>query len=261
MNTRLMLSLSAAGLLGLASCSRAQGSDNPRAVQPERPTVATHAGTVAAGWLEIESGIEADTFDEGGHGDAIPTLLKFGLGSHVQLGVGLPASRLPGSGLGIGDFNVGVKWRLADDAPVLRRFAILPSLKFPTGRTVPHGGTGTTDVSLLLISSRTVRGVDVDVNVGGTWRSGNGASASKSATLWTVSTGFPQSRSLQMAAELFGYPGTAGPAGQRPLVAFLAGPTLLVHPWLEIDAGVIVPLSGPQPQAVYAGLVWNLGHL
>jgi len=26
-------------------------STNPHAVQPERPTVATHAGTVATGWL------------------------------------------------------------------------------------------------------------------------------------------------------------------------------------------------------------------
>ena len=31
---------------------------NPRAVQPERPTVATHAGTVAPGYMELEEGGE-----------------------------------------------------------------------------------------------------------------------------------------------------------------------------------------------------------
>ena len=36
------------------------GADDPRAVQPERPSVATHAGTVAPGYVEIESGIERD---------------------------------------------------------------------------------------------------------------------------------------------------------------------------------------------------------
>jgi hypothetical protein len=29
---------------------------DPHAVQPQRPSVAMHAGTVAAGWLEIEGG-------------------------------------------------------------------------------------------------------------------------------------------------------------------------------------------------------------
>ena len=29
---------------------------DPHAAQPERPTVATHAGTVARGWFEIETG-------------------------------------------------------------------------------------------------------------------------------------------------------------------------------------------------------------
>ena len=32
---------------------------DPRQVQPERPTVATHAGTVAPGYLEIETGPDA----------------------------------------------------------------------------------------------------------------------------------------------------------------------------------------------------------
>lgn len=60
---------------------------------------------------------------------------------------------------------------------------------------------------------------------------------------------------------MYGYPGTAGPAGAAPIVAALAGPTLSLRSWLAVDGGVIVPITGPQPRAVYAGVVWNVGHL
>src|SRR5207248_820985 len=39
----------------------AQARD-PHEVQPERPTVATHAGTVAPGWIELEWGSEWDRY-------------------------------------------------------------------------------------------------------------------------------------------------------------------------------------------------------
>jgi len=41
----------------------------------------------------------------------------------------------------------------------------------------------------------------------------------------------------------------------------LAGPTATVRPWLVLDAGLIVPVSGPQPHAFYAGVTWNIGRL
>ena len=44
------------------------------------------------------------------------------------------------------------------------------------------------------------------------------------------------------------------------IVAALFGPTLAVRSWLVFDGGVIVPLTGPQPHAVYFGVVWNLGR-
>ena len=43
----------AAVLVLIAVRVPAQEARDPRAVQPERPTVATHAGTVAPGRLEI----------------------------------------------------------------------------------------------------------------------------------------------------------------------------------------------------------------
>ena len=202
----------------------AQARD-PHEVQPERPTVATHAGTVAPGWIELEWGSEWDRYADHSSGTGVPVVAKVGLTSHAQLNVLQTAVQPPGDGsLHPGDVAVGVKWRLTDQARVLGRFAVLPSLKFPTGSDVLGSGTGTTDVGLLLISSHTLGAVG-----------------------WV--------------AELYGLPRTSGPAGQDAIVAALFGPTLVVRSWFSLDGGVIVPVTGPQPHAIYVGGVWNIGRV
>jgi hypothetical protein len=80
-----------------------------------------------------------------------------------------------------------------------------------------------------------------------------------SAQIWTASFGFPITGPLGAVVEFFGYPGTSGPSGVEPTAALLAGPTFLVREWLAVDAGIITPLTGPQPHAIYAGFVWNFG--
>ena len=50
-------------------------------------------------------------------------------------------------------------------------------------------------------------------------------------------------------------------AGMAATAAFLTGPTFTARDWLAFDAGVIAPITGAQPKAAYAGLVWNLGCL
>jgi hypothetical protein len=246
-------------VLTAAGTLRAQATD-PRAVQPERPTVATHAGTVARGFLEVETGIERDR--AGGENSFLtPTILKFGIADRMQLGVFGASVRPAGAQLGIGDVGAGLKARLVDDAPVVGDFALLPSVKFPTGSSSRGTGTGTTDLSLLAISSHALGAVSMDINAGYTHRSGDGSNAPTSATVWTLSFGGPAVGSVGWVAEAYGYPGTSGPAGQRPIVAFLAGPTWLVQRALALDAGVIVRIAGPQPSALYAGAVYNVGRL
>ena len=232
---------------------RAQDAASPHTAQPERPTVATHAGTVAPGWFELESGFERDHLGPGVASLATPTLLKFGISSHVQFDVTVttvqPSSSRP---TGIGDGGVGLKWRLADGLPVLGDFAIQPSVKLPTGSVNRGTGTGTADGSLLLISSHVIGPTALDVNVGMTRRDDG-----TNAGLWTVSTGTTIDGPLAWAAEVFGYPGFAA----APAVGFLTGPTWTVHPWFVADLGVIVNVAGPQPPALYAGLTWNVGRL
>jgi hypothetical protein len=256
-----VLVLSAVGRAQQPAARDTSPATDPHAVQPERPTVATHAGTVAPGWLEIETGVERDQFVPSQVGLQTPTVLKFGIADHMQFSVFGNVVKPAGGSAGFGDLAAGAKWRLVDDAPIVGDFAVLPSIKFPTGSADAGTGTGTTDAGLLLISSHQFGDISMDVNVGYTHRSGNGSAAPTSATLWTVSVGGPAVGSLGWTAECYGYPGTGGPSGQPPIVALLGGPTFLARSYLAFDAGIIVPVRGGQPHALYAGGVYNVGHL
>lgn len=239
----------------------AQASD-PHDAQPERPTVATHAGTVAPGWLEVEGGTEFDRYSDGSHGGSAPILFKIGIAPRLQLSTQTPLVHPVGTHTtAAGDVFIGMKWRVLEDRKVLGDFAVLPGLKLPTGSTSSGAGTGTTDLNILLISSHEFGAVDLDVNLGYTRRSGDGSSAPRDATLWTAAFGGPAHGKLGWDAEIFGYPGTSGVAGLSPIVAFLGGPTLKLRGPLVFDAGFIAPITGPQPRSLYAGIVYNVGRI
>jgi hypothetical protein len=251
-------------LLGIAATLTAQSpARDPQLVQPERPTIATHAGTVARGWIELEEGGEWDKAPDGGRSFFAPTNLKIGLAANAQLNIlfNLIHDRLIRNGkVTASDVTIGVKYRIVEDDRILGDFAFLPAIKLPTA-TEGEGGTGTTDFSLLFISSRQLGPVAMDLNVGTTRRSGDGTSVPTTAGVWTASFGIPISGPLGVALEVFGYPGTRGPAGDRGSAAILFGPTFLLRKWLAIDAGIISPLTGPQPHALYAGFVLNCAAL
>jgi len=260
--------LGAALALVCSSAPAFAQTPDPHRAQPERPTVATHAGTVARGWVELEMGGESDRYADQSRGALFPMVMKIGVASRAQLSVFGSAVRPPRGGdagssdvaVGGGDLAIGVKWRLADDLPALGRFAVLPSVKLPTGSAPSGTGTGTTDASVLLISSHDLGPVSLDINAGYTRRSGSGITTPKTAMVWTVSFGGPARDPIGWVAEVYGIPATSGPAGQERLVAALFGPTVTLRSWLVLDAGAIVPIAGPQPHAIYAGATWNVGR-
>src|SRR5205809_5604287 len=123
------------GSLGAQAGPPDSTARDPHAVQPERPTVATHAGTVARGWIELEEGGEWDKLPSGHRLFVAPTSLKIGVAKRAQLGLLFnlivdPA--LSGGSFATSDFTIGLKYRLLDDNPVLGAFALLPAVKFPT---------------------------------------------------------------------------------------------------------------------------------
>ena len=237
---------------------------DPRAAQPERPTVATHAYTVAPGYIEIETGVQ-DMRPRSASQFALPAVIKLGIVPRLQLELqgGYVRNTTQGppstTEAGASDIAIALKQRVLDAAPVVHDFSVQGSIKFATGS---HGvSTGTTDVSLLLISSRPIRKGELDLNAGYTRRSGNGTIAPVNATLLTASFGAPIRGPLGAVAELFSYPGTSGPSGTPPEIGFLTGPTLQVRPWLVFDAGVILNIQHMGADAAYAGLTYNVGRI
>jgi hypothetical protein len=252
----LHVSLTFIVLDGCAASLSSGSVPDPRAVQPERPSVATHAGTVAPGYVEIETGVETDRNSDDTHTLLVPTVVKVGIAPRAQLSIFAPVLRETAVPLGFGDVGAGVKWRLMDGNGPLGRVAVLPTVTWGTGG---DRGTRTTALGLLLINSRTVGPVSLDLNAGLTRRSGDGSTAARTATVWTVASAIPVAGPVGWQLECFGYPGTHGPAGTRPIVALLTGPTFGVWSSLAFDTGVILPVAGPQPRAWYAGVVTNLG--
>ena len=244
------------------AAAQASATPDPRDAQPERPTVATHAFTVSRGYFELETGFQRQSVGAFSNYLAMPLLLKVGLCSRVQLDIAPGWRRNADNGKamsGLTDMVVGVKWRVADEMPLLGTFAIQTTAALPTGSTEAGTGAGVAALNLLAISSHTIGPVALDINLGYTRRGGDGSVAPKSEALWTVSAGFPVYGKLGMAAEIFGLPGTGGPAGSPPVVAFLTGPTYILTRSLVIDAGAIVNIAGFGNTAVYGGLTWNFG--
>src|SRR5512137_2618464 len=83
--------VAALALIALGAAAAANGQSvappSPRTAQPERPTVATHAFTVAPGIVEMEAGFLQQRPDAASNQVGVPVLFKIGLGSRLQLDV------------------------------------------------------------------------------------------------------------------------------------------------------------------------------
>ena len=253
-------------VMGAPSLAGAQAGapPDPHTAQPERPTVATHAYTVAPGWIELEAGAQRQQAGALADRVAVPILVKIGVTKRLQLDLA-PAWQRDAEGgraqSGITDLLVGVKWRVADDAPVLGAFAIQSTLSLPTGSPESGRGSGEAAVNLLLISSHRIGPLSLDVNAGYTRLGGESTVAPRDSTVWTAAAAVPVAGRVGWAVELYGYPGTSGPLGQPPVVALLTGPSLTVGPSLVLDAGAIFDVARFGGTAVYAGLTWNIGRI
>jgi hypothetical protein len=153
-----------------------------------------------------------------------------------------------------------VKWRLLDDNALLGDFAILPAVKLSSGSTTRGTGSGTTDVGIIAIASYALGPISMDLNAAYTRIGSAFDTPASDGALWTASFGVPVMGKLSWVAELFGSPTIDG-SGRPSTVGMLTGPTYLIDRTLNLDIGVIAPIRGEMPNAVYAGFVWNVGRL
>lgn len=230
---------------------------NPHDVQPERPSVATHAHTVAPGWLELEFGGERDSLNGQFAGAGAPVAIKLGLAPRVQFTLSTGLVRPPDGEIAAADWGTAVKWRVADKVRGLGAVALLPAV---TVSSADSSGQRLVAASVVAISSLTVGAVSADLNVGYSRSSGDGSERPKGATMWACSLGGPLRGKASWGAEMFGYPQTSGPAGEPAFVGALVSTTIGVTSAFAIDAGMMVPVRGERPRALFAGGAWNVGR-
>src|SRR5262249_969964 len=157
---------------------------NPHDAQPERPTVATHAYTVAPGWSELEFGVQLDRADTTSV-LTTPATWKVGLTRRLQVETTLFWIRHwdGAAASGFGDVTFALKWRLADTLPLLGDFAIQPSVRFPTGSA--QLGNDQSLAGMLFISSNKFGEAEVDANIGLFQRLTDRATAPAASFVWT----------------------------------------------------------------------------
>jgi hypothetical protein len=252
------LIVSIAACVALQTAQTCGQSSDPHAAMPERPSVATHAQTVAPGWIELEFGVDRPRADGRFGATGVPVAVKLGLTPRAQLTIAPSISKPAGGSFSFGGATAGVKYRILDHAPVFGAVAMLPSVSTPVGS---GRATDQDAVSLLVISSRSLGAVSLDLNAGYTRRAGRGAIAPRHETLWAVSLDGPLWRRLEWMGEISGSPRTRGPAGREGIVNALAGINARLTPSIVLDVATLVPISGNDSFVVLGGAVWNLGQL
>src|SRR2546427_10517154 len=103
----------------------------PHAATPERPTFATQAYAVAAGFAELEQGLSVRGIRSLREATSWDVNFKVGISAHVQAALFGPLYVREARGGGVGDMGVALKLR----ADVSRGAAVAPvsAATFPTG--------------------------------------------------------------------------------------------------------------------------------
>jgi hypothetical protein len=227
-------------------------AQSPRAANPERPTVATHAYAVAPGYIEIEQGISARGASRLSQGTSWDVNIKIGVAPHVQLGIFGSGYARTGAGHGVGDWGLALKLRtdVSDRVAV----ALVPAVTAPTGKQQLGLGAGRVLGQLpLVLSVNGPAGVHADLNAGPL-----GIGAGRPQWLTTASFGRAVGGPLGVTAELFRI--SAGAAGPRQ-AGLLGALTVTPVQWIVIDAGGTLGLGSGSPDVIFLGLTTNLGRL
>jgi hypothetical protein len=229
--------------MGVAAAPLALAGQSPRAANPERPTVATHAYAVAPGYLELEQGVRSAAGVTSWEFN-----LKIGLARAAQLGVFGTGWERTASATGVGDLGVALKLRRNLGAHAAA--AVIPALTLPTGDAAHGFGAGQALGSVIgVLSVDFPDAVHVDWNAGAM-----GIGAGKLQAFGTTCVSWRVGR-WTPAVEL--YEITAGGAGPRQ-AGLLGAVSLTVVEWLVLDGGGIAGLGGANQ--IFVGVTANVGR-
>ena len=231
---------------------QAPSPPSPRTANPERPTVATHAYTVAPGYAELEQGARVFGVNGLGEGTAWDVNLKIGVRPGVQLGLFGAGYLRTGAGGGVGD--VGLSLKVSRVLSPKAAIAVVPAMTVPSGDAARGLGAGRTLGSLVgVLSADVPEGFHFDANAGPV---GIGAGQPQ----WFTSLGLAHGGvgPVGVAFELFDF--TGGGAGPRQR-GFLAALLVTVSQWVVVDGGGVRGLVGGTPDQLFVGMTTNLGRI
>lgn len=227
----------------------------PGPLVTDRPDQTESTATVPPGFVQAEVGW---TFASAGDGTAdvhthtVPqALARIGLGPRVELRLGFAGwsrSETDGAGsggvvTGVGDLDIGFKYRFTDGAGARPAVALVGTLAIPTGEQGFGGERPDPTVRLALSSTLSDR-VAVGFNMGAVASSAPGAAGNTDTfvdALYTVSFGFSLAPRLGAFAESFGtFALSDGSLSQHSLDG---GLTLQLSDNLQFDASAGVGLN------------------
>jgi hypothetical protein len=225
---------------------------SPRAANPERPTVATHAYTVAPGYAELEQGARAYGLDGLGEGTSWDLNLKIGVLPGVQIAFFGAGYVRTAAGAGVGD--VGLSLKVSRAMSPQAAIAIVPAMTVPSGDARRGLGAGRALGSLVAVLSTDLpQGVHFDANAGPV---GIGAGRPQ----WFTSVGLAHSGvgPVGVAFELFDFTGGAAGPRQRGLLAALM---VTLVDWVVVDGGAVRGFFDRTPDQVFLGVTTNVGRI
>jgi hypothetical protein len=203
---------------------------------PSRPTWTGGASTSERGELQSDFGWQWLSMGAGIEQWILPTSVRYGLNSRVELRWGLPAQMVQRGGAGghlkgISDHGLSALYRFHEQGRWVPALAVSYGVKIPTANPNKGFGTGYTDHQLVFIASRDLGRVHFDFNTVGTVA--GGPDGHDVAAQYGLALSLPISRRLTWVLDCFGgpQPGTSDRYG-----AALSGGTWALRPWLVLDA-------------------------
>ncbi len=250
-----------AALLLLAMPLAAQDAD-AITVNPNRPTFATPSRTTQDGVLELEAGLQRTEFKDASRSDFEPILFKFGQGARFEWRLGwngyLTERSPDGSRVGgFSDPTFGFQWHPVDQDRAGVDAAIGLFHKFATANAAKGLGSGKADDTLVLLASKDLGPIHVDVNVLHGWI-GQAEGGRAGQDSGTVSASWPLVGAWGMGAEVYTISPLPGAARDTALLTYAS---YQFSSRAVFDAGFDHGLSAGAPRwNLFCGVTVGLGR-
>ncbi|HPU57007.1 MAG TPA: transporter [Verrucomicrobiota bacterium] len=236
----------------------------PCALHAGRPLVIDDAEPVPPGLLEIEAGFSYAAFDSHDHyhlpialATGVLPDLEAGLGFGGQLQEGAEIQQTPRSVAGIGDLQLGLKWKPIDQSRWPADVAFAGLIKFPTASRSDGLGSGEIDYDATLILSRALgEKANIHLNAGYSWIGDPPSESLGDLFHGGVAVDCMLTSSIQCIGELFGQRELR--SGGETVVQWTAGLRWMMSPNLTFDVAAGTTLRGSGADfAVLCGITWT----